>query len=90
MTQPAPSPGTGDVWLDIIEDIPLPKSLLRACVERRNLGIARYGTPLQYGNGRDPEVDLHEELLDGAVYAWQAGRRWVARLLLVVAWWVGR
>jgi hypothetical protein len=38
---------------------------------RRNLGIQRYGTPLQPFNGRDAGQDLLDELLDGATYAMQ-------------------
>lgn len=40
--------------------------------ERRRVGIARYGTPLQAHNGRDPEADLRQELLDAAAYSHQA------------------
>jgi len=40
--------------------------------ERDRVGRARYGTPLQANNGRDPLVDACQELLDGAVYLRQA------------------
>lgn len=40
--------------------------------EREQVGIARYGTALQAGNGRDALRDLEEEILDGANYAKQA------------------
>jgi hypothetical protein len=40
-------------------------------MERRALGIQRYGRPLQTFNGRDPVRDLLDELLDGATYAQQ-------------------
>jgi hypothetical protein len=40
--------------------------------ERRRLGVARYGTPLQVGNGRDAKADLAQELLDALAYSWQA------------------
>lgn len=36
---------------------------------RKQLGLARYHTLLQTGNGRDFLVDLYQELLDAAVYA---------------------
>lgn len=86
MTQPAPTPGTGDAWLDLLAALPVSGRLRDACLARRELGIQRYGTPLQRDNGRDHDADLLEELLDGAVYAW-AERRWgVAIGLLVVAW----
>lgn len=35
---------------------------------RHNLGIKRYGTPLQPHNGRDALRDAYEEALDLAVY----------------------
>lgn len=38
-------------------------------LERRSVGISRYGTPLQPFNGRNTILDLYEELLDAAVYA---------------------
>jgi len=74
-TNPPPKPGTGDVWLGGIEmakrDAPSHSWLHRLMEERRELGIARYGTPLQYGNGRDVRHDLREELLDAYAYATQ-------------------
>lgn len=39
--------------------------------ERRELGIQRYGRPLETGNGRDAGRDLVEELVDAACYAMQ-------------------
>lgn len=56
--QPAPAPATGDVWALVIADM----------TERRRVGIARYGTPLQPGNGRDALVDAYQELLDACAY----------------------
>jgi hypothetical protein len=38
---------------------------------RRQVGIARYGTPLQAHNGRDALRDLYEEAMDGTFYARQ-------------------
>jgi hypothetical protein len=38
---------------------------------RKALGVRRYGTPLQAGNGRDALQDMYEELLDACVYAKQ-------------------
>lgn len=58
---PTPRPGVPDVQSAVIRDI----------VERREVGIKRYGTPLQPHNGRDALRDLYEELLDGAMYARQ-------------------
>lgn len=39
--------------------------------DRDAAGRAKYGTPLQPHNGRDPLVDLYQELLDAVVYARQ-------------------
>jgi hypothetical protein len=39
---------------------------------RMQVGLERYGTLLQPGNGRDALRDLYEELLDAACYARQA------------------
>jgi hypothetical protein len=36
------------------------------------MGIAKYGTPLQTFNGRDPLIDAYQEALDLAVYLKQA------------------
>lgn len=58
---PVPQPDVPDVQTAVIRDI----------VARRELGISRYGTPLQPHNGRDALRDLYEELLDGAMYARQ-------------------
>lgn len=62
MTQPTPKPTTGPRIVDLVI------SNLRA---RAELGKERYGTYLQAGNGRDPALDLYEELLDAALYAKQ-------------------
>lgn len=65
--QPAPLPGTGDVWQEVIDVEPL--AVLRELYEaRRALGVARYGTPLQRGNGRDHLRDALEEALDLMAY----------------------
>lgn len=60
--QPPPHAGSGDMWELVIHDMR----------ERRAVGIARYGTPLQAGNGRDALVDAYQEALDLAVYLRQA------------------
>ena len=39
---------------------------------REQVGVARYGTPLQAGNGRDAVRDAYEEALDGCAYLRQA------------------
>ena len=57
--QPPPIPTGGpDIQAMVIADIEV----------RRKLGIARYGTPLQAGNGRDALRDVYEEALDLACY----------------------
>lgn len=50
--------GSRDIQSMVIEDI-------RA---RRELGIQRYGTALQAGNGRDALLDAYEEGLDLVCY----------------------
>ncbi len=61
--QPSPVPNDRPaVWDLVIDD-------MRA---RDALGRARYGTPLQAGNGRDALRDAYEEALDLAVYLRQA------------------
>lgn len=89
-TQPHPTGGHGDVWLEMIhytgEDHPLHKEMK----DRRALGLARYGQPLQYGDGRDNDLDLKEELLDAAAYSWRGGLKSLAIYLLDVANAVGK
>lgn len=49
------------------------QSLVRVDLEQREqVGIQRYGTPLQAGNGRDALRDAYEESLDLACYLRQA------------------
>lgn len=36
--------------------------------DRHEVGVARYGTPLQANNGRDALVDAYQEILDSIVY----------------------
>lgn len=61
--QPPPKPNDGpDIWRLVIADME----------ERRRIGIARYGTPLQPFNGRDALIDAFAEALDLAVYLKQA------------------
>lgn len=56
--QPPPLASSGDVWSLVMSDM----------ADRRNVGIERYGTPLQPHNGRDALVDACQEALDLAVY----------------------
>lgn len=58
---PEPPPITNDsrpIWELVIEDMR----------ERDEQGRVKYGTPLQAFNGRRPEVDAYQEVLDLAVY----------------------
>lgn len=84
--QPPPVDGVGDVWADLIAEAETDglcsPTLLAAMRERRELGIQRYGKPLQYGNGRDPLVDAIQELLDAAAYLQQGGNTGLASFVL--------
>ena len=101
--QPAPKPAHGDVWLSLLTDplvTFLPYSLWTMGMDRRQIGIDRYGTPLQLDNGRNMRRDAREEALDLAVSLWglsliraREGRwlaawawRMVGRAALVLAW----
>lgn len=58
MSEPAPRPGTADVF-----------ALLRADIDQRaEIGWKTYGRPLETFNGRNPAQDAYEEALDLAVY----------------------
>jgi hypothetical protein len=93
--EPSPQAGKGDIWKDIIDALPTMsikacgvdgvqklEKLIALCRARREMGIAKYGTPLQYQNGRNPKKDLMEELLDAVVYAKQAGYSQLSEHLL--------
>lgn len=74
--QPLPQPGRGPLSHDIVISqlrlaFPGAAVLDAMCAdvqERQQLGIRRYGRPLQAHNGRDVLLDLYEELLDGLAY----------------------
>lgn len=76
--QPPPVWAEGDVWSEIIARTQHPgvRALYR---ERRQQGIARYGTPLQRGNGRDFLSDALQEVCDLIVYLEGAGRSDLAK-----------
>ena len=65
--QPDPAPADGDVWAEIIDHLP-PSPLRTACEARRQMGINKYGVPLQRSNGRDHGIDEAQEYLDAAAY----------------------
>lgn len=53
----------------IVNHHPIVQDLVRRDMDaRKQLGIYRYGTPLQPFNGRDALCDLYEELLDAVMY----------------------
>lgn len=61
--QPLPAPNATTPILDLVQaDI----------AARDRVGRAKYGTPLQAGNGRDALRDAYEEALDLAFYLRQA------------------
>jgi hypothetical protein len=63
----------GDQPLPVPNDSPDIQSMVIADIEaRRQVGIERYGTALQAGNGRDALRDAYEEALDLACYLRQA------------------
>lgn len=100
--QPPPTPGDGDVWLDIVYAIwnldratgfrlAFLRPLAGQMQDRREQGIARYGVPLQYDNGRDAWIDALQEALDLVAYLWQARAPWWMRWAAVgVAWVLSR
>lgn len=55
----SPPTGNGRVVVDEV--------VIDLC-KRKDMGTAKYGTPLRTNNGRDPLVDLYQELLDAVVY----------------------
>lgn len=73
--QPAPTAGQGDaVWPRLFESthLVIPEWLRADMKARHELGVARYGTPLEVWNGRDAVVDAYQEALDLVVYVQQA------------------
>lgn len=84
MTRSPPIP-SGDAWQELIdaERDPVLRDLM---IARRQVGIERYGVPLQRDNGRDMMQDCREELLDAMAYA--QALRWhaavpVLRMMLI-------
>jgi hypothetical protein len=63
----------GDQPLPVPNDRPCVQDAVIADIEaRKQLGIQRYGTVLQPGNGRDALLDAYQESLDLACYLKQA------------------
>jgi hypothetical protein len=58
-----------DQPLPVVNDRPFIQDLVIADIEsRKELGIRKYGTALQSGNGRNMLLDAYEEVLDLAIY----------------------
>lgn len=58
-----------DQALPVTNDRPFVQDLVIADIEdRKQLGIRKYGTALQSGNGRDMLLDAYQEALDLAIY----------------------
>lgn len=69
MNQPERANRSGDQPLPTPNDTPSIQSLVRADLDQREqLGIQRYGTPLQAHNGRDALRDAYEEAQDLTCY----------------------
>ena len=81
--QPLPVPTKGPSMHDLAADdirrrhpggaAPEIGETVRDLMARKQLGLDRYASLLQAGNGRDALRDLHEELLDSLVYC----RQWL-------------
>ena len=57
--EPAPIPNNNPAIADLV---------IADMLERKALGIKEYGVPLQAGNGRDPQQDRYDELIDAVFY----------------------
>lgn len=81
LPQPPPSGGVpdSDAWRDAIlfaegymegtqVDTGLAALVLQDMAVRREIGITKYGCPLQYATNRDSVIDGYQEALDGFVY----------------------
>lgn len=59
----------GDQPLPTVNDQPFVADMLKGYIEKRKqIGIERYGTPLQPFNGRDALRDVFEEAVDLVTY----------------------
>ena len=72
--EPAPKPERGDLphIADMVRDDALlllgSARIAQDVMYRKAVGVAKYGTPLQGFNGRNPVMDLYQELLDALNY----------------------
>lgn len=58
------------------EPLPIPNNnpsihdlIIQDLQDRKQFGLDKYGTPLQFGNSRKTATDLYQELLDAACYS---------------------
>ena len=56
------------IWLMVIEDAKDDAALVADMLERHEVGVKRYGVPLQPFNGRNALLDAYAESLDLTVY----------------------
>lgn len=84
--QPVPAPASGDVWAEIIAELPEGHILRPLAIARRQQGIDRYGVPLQRDNGRDHLMDALQEALDLMAYMRAGNMRGQATARLVAIW----
>ncbi len=72
--EPKPNPNDQPMIADIVaaEVISIPdvgQGLAKAVMDRKAMGMQKYGTALQPFNGRDSLMDLFQELIDAMKYA---------------------
>lgn len=60
--QPAPTGNGKPVTVELIHDL----------LDRREIGVQKYGHELKAGNGRRPLIDAYQEAMDLAMYLKQA------------------
>ncbi len=58
VNEPEPTPGTMDVWPELVKDIEA----------RVKMGLAKYGDVFQADNGRDSLMDAYQDALDLVIY----------------------
>lgn len=76
-SQPPPKKNDGrPIWHVVIEEAQLltgeDHPAITAMRARHDMGVRKYGTPLQAHNGRNPLQDLFEEVMDALAYSTQA------------------
>lgn len=89
VAEPPPTAGEGDVWQEVAESLQgwgVSEQGLAPARARREHGLREYGTPLQRNNGRDPWVDLGQELLDATAYLAQATSADHPMVVTLYAW----